>query len=124
MFSCVGLYVVCSLFALFVPLCAMLCERVCVYGMVCMWRLLNDSIGLCCVCCYVIVSSFFLFLVCMVCLWYVVLLFVVSSVCRACMFRCCCFVFWFGFVCYGLNGFPVCDRMLYVPYLRCYFLFV
>ena len=61
--------------------------------------------------------------VCMCCLWCVVLLFVVSLVCRACM--CCCCVFSFClFFCYGLNTFPVCDCMLYVPSWRCSLLFV
>ena len=121
-FSSVGLYVVCSLFALFVPLCVVLCECLCVYVMACMWCLFNDSIGSCCVCCYVIVSFF-----CCWCVWFV------------CGMLCCCVLFHrfvvrvcfvvvvlfslFKF-CYGSNDFPVCDRMLYVPYLRRSFLFV
>ena len=67
--------------------------------------------------------AFVLLLVCMLCLWCVALLVGVSLVCRACMWCCCCVVF-VAFCCYGLNAFPVCDCVMYVPYLRCSFRFV
>ena len=80
------------------------------------------SISLVCVACAVMFCSCVLVLVCTLCLWCVVLLSVASMVCRACM-RCCCVVFVFVF-CYGLNVSPVRDCRLYVPYVRCYLLFV
>ena len=71
------------------------------------------------VCAVLLVSCLFLLLACVRCVWCVALLCVVSLVCRAYVYCCCCVVFVFVFVCYGLNAFPVCDCIVYVPSLRC-----
>ena len=81
--------------------------------------LFNVFVSLLCVRCPVMCLCC-LCLVCLFCLWCAVLLLAVSLVCRACM---CCCVFCFRF-CYGLNAFPVCDCILYVPSLRYSFLCV
>ena len=99
----------------------MLFACLCAYAMACglfVYRCLWSV--LCVLLCHVLVVFF-----CSwgVCLWCVVLLCVVSLVCRACMVCSCCLVFVLVFW-YGVNALPVCDCMLYVPYLRCYFLFV
>ena len=90
-----------------------------------LWLVFVDcvSIAFTCFVRAVMLVSCMLLLVCMVRMWCVVLLVVVSSVCRACVWCCWSFVFVLVY-CYGVNAFPVCDCMLYVPSLRCSFLVV
>ena len=90
--------------------------------MACICRLLIDFIGLFRVLLWYVLV--FVVLVCMICLWCVVLLCVASLVCSACVVCCCAFVFGVAVLGYGLNALPVCECILYVPSLRCYFLFV
>ena len=109
-----------SVCCLSLPLCAMSFVCLSVYVLACMCCLVIDFIGLLCVGCDVIFVVFVgvhvLFVVCcgavccfigLSCVYVLLVLF--------------CFRFWF---CYGLNAVPVCDCVLYVPSLRCSFLFV
>ena len=82
--------------------------------------MLVDFIGLFCVRCSVVFLSCFVFGVCVVCgvVWCCLLF-------HWCVMRGYAVVvvlFSVLFFCFGLNEFPVCDCMLYIPYLRCPFL--
>ena len=100
--------------------------------MVCMCLYVYVMANICCVCIDLIGLFCVLFCYCLVvfCFWCV--LFVCGVLC------CCVLVHWFVarvcallllcwfsllFFCYDLNDFAVCDCILYVPSLRCSFLF-
>ena len=91
--------------------------------MACVCWLFIDFIGLFCACCSFTFLSFFDVGVYMVffCVLCCCLLFhwLVVRVCVGVVVLFSCLLF-----CYGLSAFTVYDCMLYVPYLRCYFLFV
>ena len=100
----------------------MLFVCLCVYVMACRCCLFIDFIGEFCVL-----------------LWYCIGCLCFGCACVVCGVLCCCVLsHWFVvrvcvvavvllsvlFFCYGLNAFPVCCCMLYVPSVRCSFLFV
>ena len=101
--------------------CVMLLVCVCVYGMAWSCCLFIDFIGVFCVRCSVMLSCvvfgvYGLFVVCCVAVCCFIGL---SRVCVLLLLFCFRVCFW-----YGLSVFPVCDCMLYVNSLRCYFSFL
>ena len=100
--------------------CVVACLFMCLcYGLY--W--LCVSISLVCVCvmfCKFVVFVAFgvypLFVVCCAAVWCFIGL--------SCVYGWLLFLFRCWFVCSGVNAFPVCECMLYAPYLRCSFLFV
>ena len=111
----------CPFSALLCSFCVMLFVRLCVYVMACICCLCIDCIGLFCACCSVTLLSFVVGVYGSYVVWCVAggCVIGLSCVCVLLLLVCvraCCF-------CYGVNAFPVCDCILYVPSLRCSFSF-